>query len=77
METSDYVMVWYDDVILIERCRSLREAYKIAIAFLIKQERCALPDRGSVHPPADRDELRRNSKFFKQNCKLLAVNCYL
>jgi hypothetical protein len=74
---SDYVMVWGDDVILIERCHSLREAYKIGISFVIKQERGALTDRDSLHPPATKMELKQAVNYFKQNIKLLAVNCYL
>jgi hypothetical protein len=74
---GDYVMVWEDDVILIERCDSRREAYKIAIAHVIKCERGAMPDRGSIHPPATRMELKQASCYFRQKCQLLAVNCYL
>jgi hypothetical protein len=76
---SDWVLIFTDsgDVVLYNGCENRREAYHEAIAFIIKDMRCALPDRGRVYPKPSLDEIRQAVQYFKESCEIRQVTCYL
>lgn len=74
---TDYVFILDKGDVVLMQADSMKEAYRHAIAFIIKDRRGALPDRGSVHPPALFSELREASNFFRNRCQIFAVNCYI